>query len=217
MLINVVQRWKVWICLTVVALAVGQFAAVQAQENPGRTLSQELLGRRTSSASPEAIDNLEDASKAVIQIEAVGTFMDPQEGMLTNTAGRGSGFIVDESGIAVTNNHVVTGGGLFRVFIDGYDEPLNARVLGVSECADLAVIDIQGSGFPFLDWYDGEIKVGLDVYAAGFPLGDPEYTLTRGIISKARADGDTSWASLDYVLEHDARINPGNSGGPLAR
>jgi serine protease Do len=55
----------------------------------------------------------------------------------------------------------------------------------------------------------------LDVYAAGFPLGDPEFTLTRGIVSKARANGDTDWASVDRVIEHDATINPGNSGGPL--
>jgi serine protease Do len=53
------------------------------------------------------------------------------------------------------------------------------------------------------------------VYAAGYPLGDPEFTLTRGIISKSNADGETTWASLDYVIEHDATINPGNSGGPL--
>ena len=55
----------------------------------------------------------------------------------------------------------------------------------------------------------------MDVYAAGFPLGDPEYTLTRGIVSKARTSGETSWASVDDVIEHDATINPGNSGGPL--
>ena len=53
------------------------------------------------------------------------------------------------------------------------------------------------------------------MYAAGFPLGDPEFTLTRGIVSKLEADGDTSWASIDSVLEHDAAIQPGNSGGPL--
>jgi serine protease Do len=55
----------------------------------------------------------------------------------------------------------------------------------------------------------------LDVYTAGFPLGDPEFTLTRGIVSKERADGETNWASVDAVIEHDATINPGNSGGPL--
>ena len=61
----------------------------------------------------------------------------------------------------------------------------------------------------------GDPKVGTDVFAAGYPLGDPEYTLTRGIVSKARADGETSWASVDSVIETDALINPGNSGGPL--
>jgi serine protease Do len=58
----------------------------------------------------------------------------------------------------------------------------------------------------------------LSVYrndAAGFPLGEPQFTLTRGIVSKEEAGGETHWASVDYVIEHDATINPGNSGGPL--
>ncbi|HEC08864.1 MAG TPA: PDZ domain-containing protein, partial [Acidimicrobiales bacterium] len=46
-------------------------------------------------------------------------------------------------------------------------------------------------------------------------LGDPEYTLLDGIVAKARADGDTNWASVDSVIEHTAPIQPGNSGGPL--
>jgi len=77
------------------------------------------------------------------------------------------------------------------------------------------VIDLEGEGYPYLEWHAGDISVGLDVYAAGFPLGDPEYTLTRGIVSKERAGGESDWASVDYVVEHDATINPGNSGGPL--
>jgi serine protease Do len=91
----------------------------------------------------------------------------------------------------------------------------NAKVLGVSECSDLAVIDIEGDGFPYLSWYPDPAKVGLEVYTAGFPLGDPEFTMTKGIVSKENADGNTSWASVKSVLEHDATINPGNSGGPL--
>lgn len=162
-----------------------------------------------------AISSLDEVRQAVVQIEAQGTFVSPSEGTVFNAAGRGSGFIIDESGIAVTNNHVVTGAALLKVFVNGETRPRNARVLGVSECSDLAVIDIEGDGYPYLEWYDGEAKVGLDVFAAGYPLGDPEYTLTRGIISKARASGETSWASVDSVLEHDATINPGNSGGPL--
>jgi serine protease Do len=77
------------------------------------------------------------------------------------------------------------------------------------------VIDIDGDGFPYLDWYGDEVATGMTVYAAGFPLGDPEYTLTEGIISKEKANGETNWASVDSVVEHTAKILPGNSGGPL--
>jgi serine protease Do len=55
----------------------------------------------------------------------------------------------------------------------------------------------------------------MDVYALGFPLGDPEYTATKGVVSKAEADGESGWASVASVIEHDANIQPGNSGGPL--
>ncbi|NJN55829.1 MAG: trypsin-like serine protease [Anaerolineae bacterium] len=166
-------------------------------------------------ATDGAISSLEAVKSATIQIEAQGTFVDPEVGTMYNAAGRGSGFIIDPSGIAVTNNHVVTGAALLKVWVGGESEPRNARILGVSECADLAVIDIDGDNYPYMAWYDGAVDVGLDVYAAGFPLGNPEFTLTRGIVSKARAGGETGWASVDDVIEHDATINPGNSGGPL--
>ncbi|OGO12931.1 MAG: hypothetical protein A2Y53_05030 [Chloroflexi bacterium RBG_16_47_49] len=160
--------------------------------------------------------NLTDLKKATIQIEAQGTFIDPQFGYMANQAGRGSGFIIDPSGIAVTNNHVVTGAALLKVWIGGdTNKVYNARILGVSECSDLAIIDIDGDEFPYLPWYEGTANVGLDVYAAGFPLGDPEFTMTKGIVSKENADGETSWASVDSVIEHTSTINPGNSGGPL--
>ncbi len=161
-----------------------------------------------------AVNSLEDVQKATIQIESQGSFVDPA-GEQSSTAGRGSGFIIDPTGIAVTNNHVVAGAALLKVWVGGESKTYNARVLGVSECADLAVIDIAGDGFPFLAWYDGTIRPSMPVYATGFPLGDPEYTITDGIISKRRADGETNWASLNSVLEHTATINPGNSGGPL--
>lgn len=166
-------------------------------------------------AGPAAQGSFQDAIQATIQIEAQGSFMDPEFGLQLNSAGRGSGFIIDPSGIAVTNNHVVTGAAFLQVYVQGHDKPLNARVLGVSECSDLAVIDIEGDGYPFLDWGTTSPKIGTEVYALGYPLGDPEPTLTRGVISKERADGETSWASVNNVLEHDATINPGNSGGPL--
>ena len=161
------------------------------------------------------ISSLENTEKGVVRIVAEGTFVDPELGMMTNASGSGSGFIISEDGLAVTNNHVVTGAGLLRVYVNGEEKPRNAKILGASECSDLAVIDIQGDGYFYLDWYDAPVKVGMEVYSAGYPLGDPEFTLTRGIVSKVKADGETDWASVDEVLEHDATINPGNSGGPL--
>jgi serine protease Do len=209
--------------LMIAGLAVAALACnlgETASEEPTPALAQEPI---QSEPEPEtepvsqsgSVSSLEDVRQAVVQIEAQGTFIDPEVGLQVNAAGRGSGFIIDPSGIAVTNNHVVTGAALLKVWVGGESEPRNARVLGVSECSDLAVIDIDGDNHPYLDWFEGPIDVGLEIFSAGFPLGDPEFTLTKGIVSKANTDGETDWASLDSVLEHDARINPGNSGGPL--
>lgn len=165
---------------------------------------------------PVGVTSFQDAIQSTVQIEAQGSFLDPEFGMMLNTAGRGSGFIIDEAGLAVTNNHVVTGAAFLNVWVGGEGgEPLNAKVLGVSECSDLALIDLEGSGYVPLRWVAAMPRVGSDIYALGYPLGDPEPTITRGIISKEEADGETSWASVDAVIEHDATINPGNSGGPL--
>ncbi|MCB9443973.1 MAG: trypsin-like peptidase domain-containing protein [Ardenticatenaceae bacterium] len=187
---------------------------VSAGLNQGQPATQPTPAAGDSAAGG-MVTTLDAVKSATIQIEAQGSFVDPQVGLMLNAAGRGSGVIIDPSGIAITNNHVVTGAALIKVWVGGETEPRNARILGVSECSDLAVIDIDGEGYPYLGWYEGDLSVGLDVYAAGFPLGDPEFTLTRGIISKARASGETNWASVDSVIEHDATINPGNSGGPL--
>jgi serine protease Do len=165
-------------------------------------------------ADDGAITDVADVKQAVVQIEATGTFVDPEFGAVEG-AGRGSGFVIGDGNIAITNNHVVTGAGKLEVWVDGEDEPRNARVLGVSECSDLAAIEIDGAPLPTLEWYSGAFDPGTEVYVAGFPLGDPEYTLTRGVIAKARANGDTNWASVDHTIEHDANAQPGNSGGPL--
>ena len=112
----------------------------------------------TSTVAPNstgaAVNNIKDVQKATIQIESVGTFVDPQEGLVMNAAGRGSGFIIDPTGIAVTNNHVVTGSALIKIWVNGESNPRNARILGVSECSDLAVIKIEGSDFSYVDWYN---------------------------------------------------------------
>ena len=162
-----------------------------------------------------AAKSLDDVQNATIQIVAEGTSVDPQEGTQLNAGWAGSGFFIDSSGLAVTNNHVVTGAAILKVFVGGDSTEHSARVVGVSECSDLAVIQVDAEDFNYLEWYDGALKTGMEVYAAGYPLAEPEFNLTKGIISKTAADGQTSWSSIKSVIGHDATINPGNSGGPL--
>jgi len=191
-------------------------ASVAPEPTAANTADTGQVQEPTSEPSdPNLVSSLADVKSAVIQIEAQGAFVDPEFGEYSG-AGFGSGFIIDPSGLAITNNHVVTGAALLNVWVGGdTSKTYNAQILAVSECSDLALIDIEGDDFPFLEWYPEPITVGLEVYAAGFPLGDPEFTLTKGIISKENAGGESSWASVEQVLEHDATINPGNSGGPL--
>ena len=186
-----------------------------APESPTDTPPEEDEEEVVEETDPNLVTTLADVKGAVVQIAAQGTFVDPQFGEYSS-AGLGSGFIIDPTGLALTNNHVVTGAALLDVWVGGdSSKTYNAQIVAVSECSDLALIDIEGDGFPYLEWYPDPISVGLEIYAAGFPLGDPEYTLTRGIISKENANGESNWASVNQVLEHDATINPGNSGGPL--
>ena len=116
----------------------------------------------TVATGPLAAASFQEAINATVQIVAEGSFMDPEFGMQYNSAGAGTGFIIDPSGIAVTNNHVVTGAAFLQVYVQGFDEPLNARVLGVTECSDLAVIDIEGEGYPFLDWNTSPVSLGTE-------------------------------------------------------
>lgn len=156
-----------------------------------------------------------DAEHAVFRIEVEGgDYVGLAKERTAQTRSGGTGFFVSASGIAVTNNHVVTGAGILRVYLGESNEALHARVLGSSECADLAVLQVVGDEFPYLTWSD-ELQRGMDVYSIGFPFGTTEPTMNDGIISALHAEGQTRWSSLDEILLHSAVINPGNSGGPL--
>ncbi|MEA5078034.1 MAG: trypsin-like peptidase domain-containing protein [Anaerolineaceae bacterium] len=208
--------WLIVALLMVVSLAcnlpiIGKIgSSTQGTDEPSKTDS----GNTFSSGT--LVTKLSDVQDAVVQIEAEGTFLDPEFGLQVNSAGRGTGFIIDPDGYAVTNNHVVTGAALVKVWVNGESTARNAKVVAYSECNDLALIKIDGSDFSYLEWYNGEISTGMEVYLAGYPLGEPEFSLTKGIISKTNTSGDTSWTAISGgVLGHDATGNPGNSGGPL--
>jgi serine protease Do len=187
---------------------------------PGEPPSEQVGGPTSGSSGPVAVSTLDGAKQATVYIEARGGISDVGRALGEISYGSGSGFIIDPSGLAVTNNHVVTGAGYVQVYVEGEEEPLDAEVLGVSECSDLALIDIEGGSYPFLDWREEEIDSGLDVTAIGYPAQDvgaerPDQEVSQGIINSTGAPGETRWASVKSVLEHQARLDPGSSGGPL--
>ena len=153
--------------------------------------------------------------EAVVHIVSVGAAWQYDEAEPSVEVGAGSGFIVDPEGIVVTNAHVVNGGNLFDVYLYGESEPRNAVLLGVSECDDLAVLDIRGSGFPYLLWQETPLLPPEVVYAAGYPGG--EYTENRGRVQNDGRSGDSDWASVDQVVRHTAELHPGNSGRAAAQ
>ena len=192
---------------TVTAVSTESPSAVPTPTTPAATPEPQ--------PTAEGPAGLERVAEATIRIVSQGTFEHPQFGKLQNAAGEGSGFLISADGLAVTANHVVTGAASLNVYVPGRREPVNARIVGASECSDLAVIELAGGGYPFLEFRRGAVAVGTRVFAAGYALGEPEYALVAGIVSKWDAAGDTGWASVDQVIQHDAQVNPGNSGGPL--
>ena len=125
----------------------------------------------------------------------------------------GSGVIVDPSGVALTNAHVVEGATEIEI-VTADGKKHRARVVGTDSKSDVAVLRVLGDGsFPAARLGDSDqMEVGDWVLAIGSPFGFTQ-TVTAGIISaKGRTLGQ---GPFDDFLQTDAAINPGNSGGPL--
>lgn len=133
--------------------------------------------------------------------------------------GEGSGFVWDDDGHIVTNQHVVADTDRVTViFSDG--TALEAEVLGGDPDSDLAVLKVEiPPGLvvkPVVPGESGEVKVGQLAIAIGNPFGQ-EFTVTSGIVSAVgrTISSGLSQFSIPEVVQTDAPINPGNSGGPL--
>ncbi len=137
------------------------------------------------------------------------------------TIGEGSGFFVSSDGTIVTNKHVVEDLQADYTVITSDKKEHVARVLARDPVQDIAILKIDGDGFPALDLGDSEnLRVGQTAVAIGNSLGEFSNTVSRGIISglkRSLVAGSGMGASerLSGIIQTDAAINPGNSGGPL--
>jgi Do/DeqQ family serine protease len=133
----------------------------------------------------------------------------------------GSGVFVSSDGYIVTNNHVVDGADEVTVTMSNKKQ-YKAKVIATDANTDLAVVKIEGSGFPYLIYGNSdEVKVGQWVLAVGYPLA-LETTVTAGIVSaKFRFLGINQRKAgrnaniVESFIQTDAAVNQGNSGGAL--
>jgi serine protease Do len=135
----------------------------------------------------------------------------------------GSGVLISDDGYIVTNNHVVSdqnGGVAGEINVTLHNKKTyKARLIGKDPSTDLAVLKIDGTGFPYLVYGNSDdLKLGQWVLAIGYPL-TLETTVTAGIISaKGRSIGINSRQSqtpVESFIQTDAAVNQGNSGGAL--
>jgi len=188
--------------LVVASSGVTYLLATAEQETPS---TEEVVG------DPGAIEPGEepvaDAAAVILpSVVQIQTGTGPGSGL-------GSGVIYDPDGLVLTAAHVVRGNETVTVrFADG--EQVQGTVLGGTEGADVAVVQVDRTGLPAADLaLDDDPVVGQLAIAVGSPWG-LQGTVTSGVISAVNQtipSGGTARA----VLQTDAAINPGNSGGPL--
>ena len=144
-----------------------------------------------------------------------GGSAEPQQfgGSSPRQQGTGSGFVYDDKGHILTNNHVVEDAAKITVtFHDGTE--LQAKVVGTDPEADVAVIKVDTTTYPALPRGESsKLKVGELVMAVGSPFGLSQ-SVTTGIIS-ATDRNSVGINAYESFIQTDAAINPGNSGGPL--
>ncbi len=211
---NILRRAPAMIAfVAATGLAAAGGAAIYAAttDDPETVVRQVTVSESTPTASPSSglsVSQIYERShKGVVEITVTGA----------GSQGQGSGFVYDEEGHIVTNQHVVEAGGSISVMLWN-GETYDATLVGSDRSTDLAVIDIDAPASvlePVGLGDSSKLAVGDGVVAVGSPFG-LEGTVTSGIVSslhrQMRAPNNFT---INDSIQTDAAINHGNSGGPL--
>jgi Do/DeqQ family serine protease len=128
----------------------------------------------------------------------------------------GSGVVVSEDGYVLTNNHVIGNARAEVTVLLPDKRELRAKVVGVDEDTDIAVLKVDARNLPTLPWGDSsKLKVAEWVLAVGNPFGLLSQTVTLGIVSATGRSLEGRLATYEDFIQTDAAINRGNSGGAL--
>lgn len=200
--VNLTRRTLGWFLGPALCLSVALPSTARAAAMPDTP-------KVTATATAEtAIDR---AMKAVVAISPQDEAARKQNGD-TEAAG-GSGFVIHETGLILTNAHVVAKLETVEVtFANG--KRYRGKVIGRDGRTDLAIVKIDADGpLPVLKLAkSSKLPLGAKVFALGNPMGN-RFSVTSGIISGYDRAYDVAWP-VNFI-QHDAALNPGNSGGPL--
>ena len=206
--------------VSVLAIA-GVLAIILPDDDPGidPQAAQPLNLDQNRNAPPpsDTAEIVERVLPSVVNVRVRSVEFNPFLGD-TEAGGQGSGVIVDDKGVIVTNFHVVRGAVDVDVIVQGGDK-VEGTVVGAAPEHDLAVIKVEADDLAPIEIGSAEaLQLGDDVVAIGFPLGLGGPTVTKGILSgtgrSIQPEGGPA-RGLTGVLQTDAAINPGNSGGAL--
>jgi serine protease Do len=212
------SRTRALVAVVLTALVAGCAApsvaqpdtAVHWKESPSNTAAPELVRFNNLLA-----DLAERVKPGLVHVRVVRAASKEEADEPTeHRRSSGSGFVIDESGLIVTNAHVVEDADTIQVNLpDG--RRTKASVVGKDRRVDLALIKVTGvSGLTALPMGDSNrLRVGEFVLALGHPF-NLEHTVSFGIVSRKGAPLTVAAPGFDFI-QTDAAINPGNSGGPL--
>ena len=167
------------------------------------------------------IDAVNKVSPSVVSIQAKGTTQD-MFGQTYETSGAGTGFIITNDGLILTNKHVVSDANATYTVVLSSGKSYDAKVQSLDPVKDMAVVKIDAKDLPVVELGDSDsLKVGQWTVAVGNALGRFDNSVTVGVVSarnrtiEASDATGTSSETINDMIQTDAAINPGNSGGPL--
>ncbi len=173
----------------------------------GQFLGTNPLNKSTNLT--EVKTEFQDSSKIPLSTEQIAQKVLPAVVTIETSNGSGSGFFILQSGIVVTNKHVI-GSSQSVSIITSKGERKQSVSIFIHPTKDLALVKVEGQDFPYIPIANAKsVNVGADVIAIGSPSG-LQNTITKGIISSFRDAGVEG-----IHLQTDVAINSGNSGGPL--
>jgi serine protease Do len=219
-----------FLCILLLSLPSAN-AYAQTEQPTQSAAAARLLNSDPLHVFSQSVQELSSmVTKSVVQVLTLGYGLssdnntdksDTTSSYLTPQRGVGAGVVMTPDGYIVTNAHVVEGARRIRVRLQGMKQEqdpdaygeLDAKLVGVDQFSDVAVIKIEAKNLPALEFADSSmLKQGQVVFAFGSPLG-LENSVTMGVVSATERQIDPDNPAI--YIQTDAPINPGNSGGPL--